>query len=45
MKTLIENSVLAVESKTEGAELTSIRLKADGTEYLWQPDPKWWPGQ
>jgi galactose mutarotase-like enzyme len=45
MKTLIENNALIVESMTGGAELTSIRLKASGTEYLWQPDPNWWPGQ
>jgi galactose mutarotase-like enzyme len=42
MKTLIENESLIVESKTQGAELTSIRLKSDGTEYLWQGDPKYW---
>jgi galactose mutarotase-like enzyme len=45
MKTLIENDILAVESKTQGAELTSIRMKASGAEYLWQADPAFWPGQ
>lgn len=45
MKTLIENDILLVESKTAGGELTSIRLKATGTEYLWQGDPKYWGGQ
>jgi galactose mutarotase-like enzyme len=42
MKVLIENETLVAESKTQGAELTSIRLKADGTEYLWQADPAYW---
>lgn len=42
MKTLIENDTLIVESKTSGAELTSIRSKASGTEYLWQADPNYW---
>jgi galactose mutarotase-like enzyme len=42
MKVLIENQYLTVESKPTGAELTSIKLKADGTEYLWQADPKFW---
>lgn len=45
MKIRIENDILAVESKTAGAELTSIRLKSDGTEYLWQGDPKYWARQ
>lgn len=45
MKIRIENDILAVESKTAGAELTSIRLKSDGTEYLWQGDPKHWARQ
>lgn len=42
MNMMIENGILSVSSKTAGAELTSIRLKADGTEYLWQADPKFW---
>jgi hypothetical protein len=42
MQTTIENGILSVSAKTAGAELTSIRLKADGTEYLWQADPKFW---
>ena len=42
MRIRIENELLSVESKTTGAELTSIRLKSDGTEYLWQADPKYW---
>lgn len=35
MQVMIENDKLSVGSKTAGAELTSIRLKADSTEYLW----------
>lgn len=42
MKVLIENEFLSVESKPAGAELTSIRLKSDGTQYLWPADPKYW---
>lgn len=42
MNIRIENDFLAVESKTFGAELTSIKLKSDGTEYLWQGDAKYW---
>lgn len=42
MRVMIENQYLSVESKPAGAELTSIRLKSDGTEYLWQADPKFW---
>lgn len=38
----IENKCLSVASKTAGAELTSIQLISDGTEYLWQGDPKYW---
>lgn len=42
MKISIENETLLVESKAAGAELTSIKLKSDGTEYLWQANPKHW---
>lgn len=35
---------IEVSVKTLGAELTSIKTK-DGTEYLWQADPKFWPRQ
>lgn len=42
MKVLIENETLLVEAKTRGAELTGIRLKSDGAEYLWQAGPEYW---
>lgn len=37
----IQNEFLTVTAKEAGAELMSI-LGADGTEYLWQGDPKYW---
>lgn len=38
----IENEFLALEAKEQGAELTSIKLKEDNSQYLWQGDPKYW---
>lgn len=40
----IENDYLQVTISEQGAELQSI-LAADGTEYLWQGDPKYWKGR
>lgn len=40
----IRNESLTVSASTTGAELQSI-LGADGTEYLWQGDPKYWRGR
>lgn len=37
----IENETLKVQIADRGAELMSIQTK-DGTEYLWQGDPKYW---
>ncbi len=37
----IHNGFLTVTAAEKGAELQSI-LGADGTEYLWQGDPKYW---
>ena len=37
----IKNKYLTVAASEKGAELQSI-LGADGTEYLWQGDPKYW---
>jgi galactose mutarotase-like enzyme len=42
MKIEIENEYLCVWSGSAGAELTSIKLKSDGTEYLWQAEQKYW---
>lgn len=39
---MMENQWLKVNTKADGAELTSILLKEDHTEYLWQGDPKVW---
>lgn len=40
----IENEFLKVSVQDKGAELQSI-LGANGTEYLWQGDPKYWSGR
>lgn len=37
----ISNDVLTVDISTFGAEMHSVR-EADGTERLWQGDPKYW---
>ena len=37
----IQNAQLTVEISLQGAELQSIR-SADGVEYLWQGDPRYW---
>jgi galactose mutarotase-like enzyme len=41
MKHTIKNEFLTVSAAEKGAELQSI-LSADGTEYLWQGDSKYW---
>ena len=41
----IENKKLHVEIASLGAELMSIKTKADGCEYLWQGDSKYWSGR
>ena len=38
----IENKKLLVQIESLGAELMSIKTKADDCEYLWQGDPKYW---
>lgn len=38
----LENDYLVVQAKPDGAELTSIRSKKDGTEYLWNGNPEYW---
>jgi galactose mutarotase-like enzyme len=42
MKYLLENDQLLVEVKEQGAELSSLRNKQTGLEYLWQADPAVW---
>ena len=39
---LLKNDRLTVEISSHGAELQSIK-NADGREYLWQGDEKYWP--
>ena len=41
----MENDVLRVRASSVGAELQSIVLKNDGTEFLWQGDPQYWKGR
>ncbi len=41
----IENSEIRVQISDMGAELQSICLKADGSEYLWQGDKTFWSGR
>lgn len=41
----IENEKIAVSIDSKGAEFSSIRLKSDGTEYLWQGDERYWVGR
>lgn len=38
----IKNEFMTVSAAEKGAELQSI-LSTDGTEYLWQGDPAYWP--
>lgn len=41
---IIKSDQLLVQVKSLGGELTSIKDN-NGTEYLWQADPKYWAGQ
>ena len=43
MLIVLENESLRLTVDTMGAQMLS--LKAKDTEYLWQGDPKYWPGQ
>ena len=38
---ILKNDYLTVQVNEEGAQLWSIQTK-DGTEYLWQGDPRYW---
>ncbi|MBO9128181.1 aldose 1-epimerase family protein [Bacillus sp. 165] len=42
MTATIQNDVLTITIEEAGAELTSIQLNADKTEYLWQAEPSFW---
>lgn len=39
----IQNDFLIVDVTKKGAQLTSIKNKKTGYEYLWQADPEIWP--
>lgn len=38
----IQNDVLKIKVADRGAELKAITALSDGTEYLFDSDPKWW---
>lgn len=38
----LENEKLCVQVRSYGAELRSIKERADETEYLWDGNPQWW---
>lgn len=38
----LENDKLCVQVRSLGAELRSIKERADETEYLWDGNPTWW---
>ncbi|MDM5187913.1 aldose 1-epimerase family protein [Bacillus sp. DX4.1] len=42
MTATIQNDKVIVSISEKGAELQSVRLKEDNTEYMWQGDPKHW---
>lgn len=42
MTSCLENQILKVTVNSKGAELASVKLKEDGTEYLWQGDTNFW---
>lgn len=41
----ISNGILCVEVSPLGAEVQSIKDAANGHEYLWQGDARWWHGR
>lgn len=45
MNWTIENEKLIASFKGKGGELTSLKSKETGIEYLWQGDPKFWARQ
>lgn len=44
MRYTIENKKIAVTVDSLGAELVSLKTKADDCEYVWQGDPTYWTG-
>ncbi len=42
MRYVLENSILRVEIDSFGAEIKSIRSKANNQEYMWNGDKKYW---
>ena len=38
----LENDILCVQVRSYGAELRSLKERADETEYLWDGNPQWW---
>ena len=42
MITKLENDLIEISVKEDGAEQVSFKLKEDGTEYLWQANPAVW---
>ncbi|MBU3146969.1 aldose 1-epimerase family protein [Clostridium estertheticum] len=38
----LENSTIKITVSTQGAELHSVTGKKEGTQYLWNGDPKYW---
>lgn len=43
--TTLENAHLQIQIAAAGAELRSIKTRADDAEWLWQGDPAWWSGR
>lgn len=41
----IESKLLRVSIRQQGIELSSIKNKKTGTEYMWQGNPEYWSGQ
>lgn len=41
----LENEQIEVTVNIHGAELRSLKSKADGQEYLWNADAKYWEGR
>lgn len=42
MRYQLENEILKVEIDSFGAEIKSVKRKADDREYMWQADKKYW---